>query len=115
MVRLNGSGSMLGAACSTVGASLCCVVPLVLLALGIGGSWIGSLTAMEPYQPFFIALTLLFLGLAFRRLYVAPQSCAEGAACAETGALRRQRLVFWIVTALLLGVLAFPWLAPLFY
>ena len=115
MARLNSTGSMLGAACSTIGASLCCVVPLVLLALGIGGSWIGSLTAMEPYQPYFIALTLLFLGLAFRRLYLVPQSCAPGTACANPHALGRQRLAFWIVTALLLGLLAFPWFAPLFY
>mgnify|MGYP003472573342 CR=1 FL=1 len=26
-----------------------------------------------------------------------------------------QRLVFWIVSVLLLGLLAVPWLAPLFY
>lgn len=115
MARLGSTGSMVGAACSTIGASLCCVVPLVLLALGIGGSWIGNLTAMEPYQPYFIALTLLFLGLAFRRLYLVPRSCAPGAACSDPGALGRQRLVFWIVTVLLLGLLAFPWLAPLFY
>jgi MerT mercuric transport protein len=48
---------------------VCCVGPLLLLALGIGGAWVGSLTKMEPFRPYFIVLTLLFLGLAFRKLY----------------------------------------------
>lgn len=98
-----------------IGASVCCVGPLVLLALGIGGTWVSSLTAMEPYRPIFIGLTLLFLGLAFRRLYLVPQVCAPGTPCAKPHTLQRQRLTFWIVTVLVAGLLAVPWLAPLFY
>jgi MerT mercuric transport protein len=41
---------------SAIGASICCVGPLVLLALGVSGAWIGSLTALEPYRPIFIGL-----------------------------------------------------------
>ena len=85
------------------------------LALGIGGTWVGSLTAMEPYRPIFIGLTLLFLGQAFRRLYLVPPSCALGASCADPLTLRRQRLTFWLVAVLLAGLIAVPWLAPLFY
>lgn len=98
-----------------IGASVCCVGPLLLLALGIGGSWVGSLTAMEPYRPFFIGLTLLFLGLAFRKLYLVPQVCTPGTPCANPRTRRRQRLAFWIVAVLLLALLAVPSLAPLFY
>ena len=32
-------------------ASACCIVPLVLVTLGISGAWIGNLTALEPYKP----------------------------------------------------------------
>jgi mercuric ion transport protein len=60
-------------------------------------------------------LTLLFLGLAFRRLYLVPQVCSPGAPCAAPRMARRQRLIFWIAAAPLLGLLAAPWLAPLFY
>jgi mercuric ion transport protein len=63
----------------------------------------------------FIGLTLLFLGLAFRRLYLVPQVCAPGTPCADLRTRERQRLTFWIVAVLLLGLLAAPWLAPLFY
>jgi len=115
MAPVTGKGSLIASVLSAVGASVCCVGPLVLLALGIGGTWVGKLTAMEPYRPFFIGLTLLFLGLAFRKVYFVPEVCTPGAACADPRAIRRQRSVFWIVAVLLLGLLATPWLAPLFY
>lgn len=40
-------GAALGAG---VAASACCTIPLALVSLGIGGAWIGSLTALEPYR-----------------------------------------------------------------
>ena len=70
---------------------------------------------MEPFRPFFVILTLVFLGLAFRKLYLLPQVCVPGTPCANPDTRRRQRVTFWIVTALLGGLLAVPWLAPLFY
>ncbi len=113
-MQLTGKGSLIAGVLAAIGASVCCVGPLVLLALGIGGGWIGSLTAMEPFRPVFIILTLVFLGLAFRKLYLAPQVCSPGTPCANPETRRRQRAIFWIVTALLVGLLAAPWLAPLF-
>lgn len=115
MAQPTGKGSLVAGVLAAIGASACCVGPLVLLALGISGSWIGSLAATEPYRPLFIGLTLLFLGLAFRQLYLTPQVCAPGVPCAEPGTRKRQRLTFWIVATLLLGLLAVPGLAPLFY
>ena len=105
---------MVAGALAAIGASVCCVGPLVLLMLGIGGAWIAHLTALEPLRPWFIAATLLFLGLAFRRLYLQPQVCAPGAACVEPNVLDRQRLIFWVVALALLGLLSVPWLAPFF-
>ena len=96
-----------------IGASVCCVGPFVLLLAGISGAWIGTLAALEPYRPFFIGVTLLFLALAFRKLYIAPRICAPGAECASPKVLRRQRVAFWSVTALLGVLLPFPWYAPL--
>ena len=64
MAALNAKGSLVAGVLAGIGASVCCVGPLVLLALGIGGAWISNLTALQPYRPLFIGLTLLFLGLA---------------------------------------------------
>jgi mercuric ion transport protein len=115
MAQLTGKGSLVAGVLTAIGASVCCVGPLVLLALGVGGSWVGSLTALEPYRPIFIGLTLLFLGLAFRKLYLVPQVCVPGTPCADPRTMQRQRYMFWIVAVLLLGLLAVPWLAPLIY
>lgn len=115
MAQLIGKGSLIAGALAAISASVCCVGPLLLLALGVSGTWVSSLTAMNAYRPFFIGLTLLFLGLAFRKLYLAPQVCAADTTCASPRTITRQRIVFWIVTGLLLGLLAVPWLAPLFY
>ena len=115
MVVLNAKGSLVAGVLAAIGASVCCVGPLVLLALGIGGAWISNLTAFEPYRPVFIGLTLLFLGLAFRQLYLVPQVCTPGTQCADSQTAKRQRLIFWSVGVLLLGLLAVPWFAPLFY
>jgi mercuric ion transport protein len=115
MAQLTGKGSLIAGVLAAIGASVCCVGPLVLLALGIGGSWVGSLTAMEPYRPIFIGLTLLFLWLAFRKLYLMPQVCTPGTPCADPRTIQRQRFMFLVVVVFLLGLLAVPWLAPLFY
>ncbi len=115
MTTRSESRTLIGGILAAIGASVCCVGPLVLLALGIGGTWVGSLTAMEPYRPFFIGLTLLFLGLSFRKLYLVPQDCIPGTPCGDPRTIQGQRLTFWVVAMLLLGLLAVPWLAPLFY
>src|SRR5262249_49540219 len=107
--------SMIGGVLAAIGASLCCVVPLVLLGLGIGGAWIANLTALEPYRPVFIGVTVLFVALAYRGLYATAPACAPDEACADPAVLSRQRIVFWVFVVLLAALLAVPWLAPLFY
>ena len=58
-------GGLLGA----LGASSCCLLPLVLFGLGVSGAWIGNLTQLAPYQPFFIAATLACLGYGYWLVY----------------------------------------------
>jgi len=104
--------SLIAAAAAAVGASICCVGPFVLLMLGVGGAWIAGLTALEPYRPVFIGATVVFLGLAFRKLYLTPAACEPGLACASALTRRRQRVVFWIVAVVLAALIAFPWYGP---
>src|ERR1700674_3561894 len=102
----SGNGFLVAGILAAIGASVCCVGPLVLLALGVSGAWISSLTALEPYRPIFIGLTLLFLAGAFHRLYLARRVCMPGSACANPRTLKRQRLALWIARGLALGVIA---------
>lgn len=110
----NEKTSLIASALAALGASLCCVVPLVLLALGIGGAWVTHLTALEPYRPIFIGLTLAFLALAFRRLHLRRRTCTPDMPCANDRVVRRQRFIFWVVAAVLLALLAAPWLGSRF-
>lgn len=104
----------IGAVLAAIGASLCCVGPLLLISLGIGGAWISAFTSMETVRPYFIILTLIFIGLGYRKLYLIPDSCAEGEACATSEVKHKQRMIFWIGSALILLLLTFPWYAPIF-
>jgi mercuric ion transport protein len=79
-LRLTAIGGILGA----VASSACCIAPLALFSLGVSGAWIGNLTALAPYQPYFIAATLACLGYGYWLVYRRNKlACAEGAACAR--------------------------------
>jgi mercuric ion transport protein len=58
-----GSGALLAGGLAAILASTCCLGPVVLVALGLSGAWIGNLTLREPYRLFFIAGALVALFL----------------------------------------------------
>lgn len=97
-----------GAALAAVGASICCVVPLVLVLLGISGAWIANLTALDRWRPWFTAATLLCLALAFWQLYGPSSRCRTDGVCVDTRILGRRRRWLWGATALITMLLLFP-------
>lgn len=115
MAELSDKRSLYTAVAAAIGASVCCVGPLVLLSLGIGGAWVSNLTALEPYRWIFVTITLGFLFLAFRKLYLVPRQCAPGDACAIPGTLRNQRIIFWVVSVVLVALLTFPYYGVVFF
>ena len=115
MAKLDAKRSLIVVVLASFGASICCVGPLVLLMLGIGGAWIGNLTALEPYRPLFIGVTFVFLGVAFRKIYLVPQDCTQNSPCANPRAQTQRRFLFWSVAGLVLALLAVPLLGPLFF
>ena len=108
--RLIAVGGIFGA----LAASSCCIVPLILFSVGIGGAWIGNLTALAPYNPIFVAGTAGLLGYGFYLVYWKPRrACAEGAACARPISNRLVQLALWIATVLVIAAFAFDYIAPL--
>ena len=102
------AGGMLGA----LAATSCCIIPLVLFALGIGGAWIGDLTALAPYQPIFITATLALLGTGYYLVYRRRDAaCADGKLCARPLPRRGVKLALWAATTLIASAIAFPYLA----
>ncbi len=65
----NGRGALFTGGLAAILASACCLGPLVLIALGFSGAWIGNLTVLEPYRPIFIGVALVALFFAWRRIY----------------------------------------------
>jgi len=97
-------------------ASTCCIAPLVLLTLGISGAWIGNLTALEPYKPYFAAVALIFVGLGFRQVYFkAKPACVEGSYCARPESSLITKTSLLLATVLVVLALTINWWAPFFY
>ncbi|MDE2142147.1 MAG: cation transporter [Elusimicrobia bacterium] len=85
--------SAVGAVLSAVLASICCVGPLALGALGLGG--VGFAIGLEKYRPY------------FRRETCADGSCKVGSgSSAAKGAL-------WAIAFAVAGIASFPSWAPL--
>lgn len=106
--RLIAAGGILGA----LGASACCVLPLVLFSLGISGAWIGNLTALAPYKPIFVTITFGFLGYGYWLVYRKPEACADGAVCARPLPNRLVKTALWGSTVLVLIATFWTWIAP---
>ena len=106
------AGGIIGA----ILASTCWIAPLTLLMLGVSGTWISTLTALEPYKPYFAAVTLIFIGLGFRQVYLkAKPACVDGSCCAKPQSSLITKTALWLATALVLLALTINWWAPLFY
>jgi mercuric ion transport protein len=106
------AGGVIGA----ILASACCVIPLLLVTLGVSGAWISNLTALEPYQPYVAAATIVLIGSGFWRVYLRPKpACEEGSYCARPQSSRVTKLLLWIGAAVTLLAITINWGAPLFY
>jgi mercuric ion transport protein len=104
------AGSLVGA----VAASSCCLVPLLLFSLGISGAWIGSLTRLAPYQPIFVAVTLISLGCGYWMVLGRRRTrCASDAACSRPLPDRILTITLLAATLLVAAAVAFDFLAPL--
>jgi len=109
--RLVAAGGLIGA----ILASSCCVAPLLLLTLGVSGAWMGNLTALAPYQGYFIAATLVFLGAGFWYVYFKPKkACEDDSYCASPQSDRVIKVALWVATVLVVLALSVNLLVPFF-
>jgi mercuric ion transport protein len=108
---LMAAGGLVGA----LAASSCCILPLVLFGLGVSGAWIGNFTRLAPYQPYFIAATLAFLGYGYWLVYrSSTRACGDSEACARPLPNRIVRTSLIVATILVAAALGLDFIAPLF-
>ena len=105
----------LGSVFGALAASSCCIVPLVLFSLGASGAWIGNLTALAPYQPIVVAVTIGFLGSGFYLVYRQPKAddCDPETLCASPKSTRLTKIALWSSSVLVIAAVAFNYLAPI--
>ena len=94
------AGGLIGA----LGVASCCLLPLVLVSLGIGGGAVGSLAALLPYRTFFLWAAIGALALGFYTSYIAKSSACTGDACAPSSR-KPVRAVLWVALLILSAAL----------
>ena len=108
-------GTLIAGLLAGLTASACCAGPLILLMLGISGSWIGNLSALEPFRPLFILAAVIFIGMAYRKIYRRSNACDTDAVCATQQGKRSQQVIFWVTTLIIVLSIAFPWYGPMLF
>ena len=108
--------TLIGGAIAAIAASACCLGPLILVSLGIGGAWVSNLTMLEPYRPIFIGITLICMVFAYRKIYKVESAnvCLPDSMCSKPQINRNYRVIFWIVSVLVLIALLYPYFVTVF-
>ena len=105
--------AVVGGVIGALAASSCCILPVILFSLGIGGAWIGNFTQLAPYQPYFIAATLAFIGTGYWLVYSSSKvACTPGEACARPVPNRLIKLALIAATVVVIAAWAFDYVAP---
>lgn len=96
-----------GSVLAAITASLCCIGPLVAVALGVGGFAVSAV--FEKWRPVFLGVTFVLLALAWYLTYRIPKvACAEGSACATKPVAKWNKVVLWFATFFVMIAAAFP-------
>jgi mercuric ion transport protein len=105
--------AMVGSIISGFTASLCCLGPLVFIALGFGGAAI--FTKFEQYRLPIGAVALGLLALSFYFTYKGEEKCTPGSSCAVNPRRKKfNKIMLWVITILVLIFISFPYFVRLF-
>ncbi len=100
--------ALAGAVVSAVAASLCCILPVIAVGLGLTG--FAASQFFEPLRPYFLAATAGLLAFGFYQAYRPRQyACEPGSVCERTPLGRWNRLILWLAAALVIVFAAFPY------
>ena len=89
-------------------ASICCIGPLLLGAVGLGS--LGFAAALAPLRPWFLGLTGVLIAVGFFLAYrpLRAKACAPGEACTGPASRRNQRLTLWAVSLVAVSLATYP-------
>jgi mercuric ion transport protein len=61
----------------------CCVLPLALAVVGLGGAWLAGLGGLLPYQPYLLAMAAAAVGAGWFVTLRRRASCKPESGCAR--------------------------------
>ena len=106
---LLGAGGLLAG----LAASSCCVLPLTLAALGIGGTWLSTLNGVAAYEMYFRVAAIILLAAGFWLVYAPPKIAAPEATCPVAPSQKLSKTLLWTGAAVVAVVLLTRWLMPI--
>lgn len=110
--KLAAAGGLLGG----FAASACCILPLTLFSLGVSGAWIGNLTALAPYQTYFIVAASGFIGVGYWLVWRSSKiACASGELCRRRIPNRLVLMSLVLATFLVAAAIGLNLFAPLIF
>jgi len=95
-------------------ASLCCITPIIALIAGTSGI-ASTFSWLEPFRPYFIGLTILFLGFAWYQKLKPKKQIDCNCDTEEKQKFIQSKIFLGIITAFTLIMLAFPYYSNIFY
>ena len=111
----SGAQALLAGGVATIVAVACCIGPLLLVLLGFGGAWMSNLQVLEPYRPVTLGIAIVFLALAYRKIWKPTEACEPGTLCAVPQARLMYKILFWLLALLIVASIGFPYIAHYFY
>lgn len=112
---MKSENKLIGAGLLTaVTASLCCFTPVLALIAGTSGI-ASTFTWIEPFRPYLIGLTILFLGFAWYQKLKHKKEIDCECDTDEKPKFLQKKTFLGIVTAFAIIMLAFPYYSGIFY
>jgi len=88
-------------------SSLCCILPVISLVLGLGAFGVASM--FETFRPYLLIVAFLALGFSFYQTYYSREKCKEGEVCATKPIGLFNQLVLWATTFAIVTFALFPY------
>ena len=99
-----------GAVLAAFTSSVCCIGPL--LAVALGGGAFGAAAALQSARPYLLVVASAFLAFGFYRAYFRRRpECAPGEACATKPVTRMNRAALWMSSVAVLAFALWPYYA----
>ena len=95
-----------GGLLAALAASTCCVLPISLTALGLGGVWLSTLDAVAKYEVGFRIAPILFLAAGFWLVYAPSKPASQAPLCPTSPSNQVTKIALWGGAAVMVVVFA---------